>query len=153
MEALPDVASPVENPPRDVQEVVLVELQVSVEDWPLLMVEGLAERTAVGGKILHAGGLIAPFAQEGVNVVTVTDCMGDVPPGPEHWNVKLYEGSTRGPVCPLPESVPELFHEPPEVQLVALVELQEMSSLLPCCAGFGVTVSVAVGGCMVTVTI
>ena len=54
---------------------------------------------------------------------TVTDCSGDVPPGPVHWKVKV-PLVVRGLVNPLPESVPELDHAPPAVQLVAPVELQ-----------------------------
>mgnify|MGYP001574385651 CR=1 FL=1 len=48
MEALPEVAPPVEKPPAAVQDVAYVELQVSVEDWPLSMVLGFAESVAVG---------------------------------------------------------------------------------------------------------
>jgi hypothetical protein len=45
-ETLPEVAPPVENPPREVQDVALDEDQVSVEDCPLTIVEGLAESVA-----------------------------------------------------------------------------------------------------------
>lgn len=44
---LPLVAPPVEKP-TPAQEVALVEDQVRVEDWPRLIVVGLAESVAVG---------------------------------------------------------------------------------------------------------
>ncbi len=50
VEALPEVAPPVEKPPAEVQEVAFVEDQVRVEDSPLSMVVGLAERRAVGAE-------------------------------------------------------------------------------------------------------
>jgi hypothetical protein len=48
VETLPEVAPPVEKPPAAVQEVAPDEVQVSVEDCPLLMVEGEAVSVAVG---------------------------------------------------------------------------------------------------------
>jgi hypothetical protein len=45
-DADPDVALPVEKP-VPVQEVAFVDDHVSVEDWPLVMLVGLAEREAV----------------------------------------------------------------------------------------------------------
>ena len=68
-EVEPEVAPPVENPPAAVQEVALVEDQVRVEDWPLVMVEGEALREAVGS-----------FASEQE---------ASVPP-PEPWQVQVY---------------------------------------------------------------
>lgn len=59
----------------------------------------------------------------GAAIFTVTDCKGDVPPGPVHWNVKVVL-VVRGFVRPLPESVPELVHGPPAVQDVAFVDDQ-----------------------------
>ena len=49
METLPLVGlpAPVEKP-VPVQEVALLELHVSVEDWPCVTVEGEAEKVAVG---------------------------------------------------------------------------------------------------------
>ncbi|MGD0328353.1 MAG: hypothetical protein ABSB00_01415 [Minisyncoccia bacterium] len=58
-----------EKPPIAVQEVALAEFHVSVEDWPLLMVLGLAESVAVGAE--HVGGLFAPFIQTPLMVVQV----------------------------------------------------------------------------------
>jgi hypothetical protein len=46
-DADPDVAPPVEKP-VPVQEVAFVDDHVSVEDWPLVMLVGPAEREAVG---------------------------------------------------------------------------------------------------------
>ena len=45
-----EVAPPVEKPPAEVQEVAFVEDQVRVEDSPLSMVVGLADRRAVGAE-------------------------------------------------------------------------------------------------------
>jgi hypothetical protein len=45
-DADPDVVPPVEKP-VPVQEVAFVDDHVSVEDWPLVMLVGLAEREAV----------------------------------------------------------------------------------------------------------
>lgn len=44
----PDVALPVEKPPAETQDVALVEFQVSVDDWPSAIVEGVAVSDAVG---------------------------------------------------------------------------------------------------------
>ena len=46
-ETLPDVAPPVENP-VPVQEVALADDHVSVEEFPFIMLVGLAESAAVG---------------------------------------------------------------------------------------------------------
>lgn len=52
----------------------------------------------------------------------MTDCSGEVPPGPVHRSVNVVS-EVSGSVNPLPESVPELDHGPPAIQLFALVEL------------------------------
>lgn len=54
---------------------------------------------------------------------TVTDCIGEVPPGPVHWNVKVVF-VVRGLVKPLPPKLPEFDQGPPAVQLVAFVDVQ-----------------------------
>ena len=59
--ALPEGAPLVEKPPAEVQEVALVELQESVEDCPLSMVLGVAERVAVGGLGSEQRELLPPF--------------------------------------------------------------------------------------------
>ena len=46
--AEPDVAPPVENPPAAVQEVVFVELQLSLADCPSSIKEGDDDSDAVG---------------------------------------------------------------------------------------------------------
>lgn len=79
----------------------------------------------------------------GVATVTVTDCKGDVPPGPVHWNVNVV-GPPIGFVRPLPESVPELVHGPPAVQEVAFVDDQVSVDCPFGATGFGEAVSEAV---------
>ena len=54
---------------------------------------------------------------------TVTDCSGDVPPGPVHWKVKVAL-VVSAPVEALPETALVPLHAPLAVQLVAPVELQ-----------------------------
>ena len=51
--ALPLVAPPVEKPPVAVHEVAPVEDHERVEDWPLEIEEGEAEREAVGVATAH----------------------------------------------------------------------------------------------------
>ena len=63
---LPLVALPLNQPPVAVQEVALVELQVSVEDPPLTTLVGFAVSVAVGG-----GGVTVTVAEAPV-----------LPPGP-----------------------------------------------------------------------
>ena len=69
VEALPLVAPPVEKPPAAVQEDASEELQESVADWPVSMVEGVAESETVGtgggggGNELQEGGFVAPLVQ------------------------------------------------------------------------------------------
>ena len=60
------------QPPEAVQDVALVEVQVSVDDPPLAMVVGLATRVAVGT------GLVV--------TVTVAGAAGLVPPAPAQVN-------------------------------------------------------------------
>ena len=68
-ETEPEVAPPVENPPAAVQEVAFVEDQVRVEEPPVVMVEGEAERVAVGRM--------------------ASEQEASVPP-PEPWQVQVY---------------------------------------------------------------
>lgn len=51
--------------PVPVQDVALVEFHESVEDCPWSIVEGEAERVAVGVNVLQEGGFRAPLLQEG----------------------------------------------------------------------------------------
>ena len=64
------------QPPEAVQDVALVEVQVSVDDPPLAMVGGLAVRVAVGT------GLVV--------TVTVAGAAGLVPPAPAHVNEYVF---------------------------------------------------------------
>ena len=64
----PAVDSVPVQPPEAVQEVAFVADQLNVEDWPELIVVGLAEKVRVGG------GFVEP-------TVTVTD-LETVPPEP-----------------------------------------------------------------------
>jgi hypothetical protein len=50
------------QPPEAVQDVALVELQVSVDDPPLAMVGGLAIRVAVGTGLAGVTVTVAPVA-------------------------------------------------------------------------------------------
>ena len=61
---------------------------------------------------------------------TVTDCAGDVPPAPVHWNVNVVV-VVIGFVRPDPDNKPPLLHGPPAVQDVAFVELQVRVALVP----------------------
>ena len=58
-DCVPDIALAPDQPPLAVQDVALVEDQVRVEDWPLVMLEGEAEIDAVGaGETLETVTLI-----------------------------------------------------------------------------------------------
>ena len=70
VEAEPEVAPPVEDPPAAVQEVAFVELHVRVDDCPLVMVLGETERYAMG--VLLGVVQLLPFHTSGeVQVVHV----------------------------------------------------------------------------------
>lgn len=79
MEAVPEVAPPVEKPPAAVQDVAPVDDQVKVEDWPLLIVEGFALSVAVGGNRVQESGLDAPLLHTSEPSGSL-----EVPPGPVH---------------------------------------------------------------------
>ncbi|MGD0502535.1 MAG: hypothetical protein ABSD02_07320 [Steroidobacteraceae bacterium] len=91
---VPLVAKDPLQPPEAVQDVALVELQVSVEEPPETTLVGDALKLAVG---------------TGGNGVAVTDALaaGLTPPGPEHVTEKL-EFAVNAPVLrePLGGSVP-----------------------------------------------
>ena len=77
---------------------------------------------------------------------TVTDCTGEVPPGPVHWKVNV-ASAVRVLLTVVPESGDVRFDQgPPAVQLVALVELQVIVVVPPYGTGLGETVNVVVGG-------
>jgi hypothetical protein len=123
------------QPPEAVQEVALVELHVSVEDWPLAIVVGFAVSVAV-----RTGAM-----------VTVADATALVPPAPVHVNE--YEVvAVRVPVLWVPLAVFVPVQPPEAVQEVALVELQVSVEDPPLAIDVGFAVSVAVGtGATVTV--
>jgi len=124
-------------PPVAVQDVALVELHVSVEDWPLAMLVGFAFNVAVGM----------------VPIVTVAVAGALVPPVPVQVSVYAVL-VVNAPVfkVPLADFVPL---QPPEaVQDVAFVELQVSVEVPPLAMVVGFAVSVAVGtGLAVTVTV
>ena len=128
--------APANVPPVAVQEVALVELQVSVEAAPLTTAVGFAVSVAVG---------LGAMATVAVAAVLV-------PPVPVHFNVYVVV-AVKAPVpwLPLvpfaPAKVP-----PVAVQDVALVELQVSVELPPLAIDVGLADSVAVGtGAMATV--
>ena len=122
-------------PPVAVHDVALVELHVSVEDWPLAMLVGFAFNVAVGM----------------VPIVTVAVAGALVPPVPVQVSVYAVL-VVNAPVftAPLAGFVPL---QPPEaMQDVALVELQVRVDDPPPAMVGGLAVRVAVGAeAMVTV--
>jgi hypothetical protein len=130
--------APANVPPVAVQEVALVELQVSVEVPPLAIVVGFAVRVAVGR------GAIVTVAVAGVLV----------PPVPVHVNEYVVL-AVKAPVLWLPLVDFAPANVPPEaVQDVALAELQVSVELPPLAIVVGFAVSVAVGtGATVTVAV
>lgn len=75
VETLPEAAAPVLKP-VPMQEEAFEELHVSAEDWPASIVEGDAERVAVGMKALHVYGLTAPLLHESPPIESLEE-----PPG------------------------------------------------------------------------
>lgn len=55
VEALPEVAPPVENPPVAVQDVTFLALQESVDDCPASIVPGNAENEVMVGEFAGSG--------------------------------------------------------------------------------------------------
>ena len=123
-------------PPVAVQEVALVELQVSVDVPPLAIVVGFAVSVAVG---------MLP-------IVTVAVAAVLVPPVPVQVREYVVFAAS-APVDWLPPVAFAPANVPPEaVQEVALVELQVSVEVPPLAIVVGFAVSVAVGrGAMVTV--
>jgi hypothetical protein len=123
---VPEVALPVEKP-VPVQEVAFVELHVSVEDWPLVIEVGLAERDAVGGG----------------TVPTVTVALAvPVPPAPVQET--LYICVAVGDIVAVPD-MPEAV-KPVPVQLMAFVELHVSVEDWPMVMEVGLAESVTLGG-------
>ncbi len=92
------------HPPEAVQEVALVELQVSVEELPWVIDDGEADKDRVG------------LAKE-----TVTDLLID-PPVALSLQVKVYVLFTTGETASLPDSFLAPVHASLAVQLVELVD-------------------------------
>jgi hypothetical protein len=127
---LPLVAcEPAKVPPAPVQDVALVELQVSVAAAPLTTEVGFAVKEAVGSP----------------RIVTVAVAAVLVPPAPVHVNE--YVGlAVSAPVDWLPLVAFAPAKVPPvAVQDVAFVELQVSVEVLPLAIEVGLAVSVAVG--------
>ena len=130
---LPGVALVPDQPPEAVQEVALVEDQVSVEAPPLVTEVGLAVSDTVG---TGGGG-------GGAVTMTVADVPA-LPPAPVQVRVKL-PFAVSAPVDWLPE-VALVPDQPPEaVQLVALVEDQVSVELAPLAIICGLALSITVG--------
>lgn len=71
--ALPEEVPPVAKPPAAIQLAAFVLLQVRVEDWPRMMVRGLAMREAVGGGSAQVAFdcVTVPFEHESVTLPTL----------------------------------------------------------------------------------
>jgi hypothetical protein len=119
-----------------VQAVALLEVQVSVDALPLLMLAGLALNDTVGA---------------GVDTVTVADCNAE-PPAPVQVRVNFVVAVRAGVVCePAVASAPL---QPPEaVQAVALVEDQVSADVAPLLTVAGFAVRVTAGAGVVTDTV
>jgi hypothetical protein len=131
---LPEVALVPDQPPEAVQEVALVEDQVSVEAPPLATEVGFAASDTVG---TGGGGADAAVT------VTVADALA-LPPAPVQVSVKLLF-VVSAPVDWLPE-VALVPDQPPEaVQEVALVEDQVRVEDPPLATDVGFAVSDTVG--------
>jgi hypothetical protein len=120
-----------------VQDVALVEDQVSVDVLPMSTVEGFAEIVTTG-----AGGV----------TVTVADCEA-LPPAPVHDSVYVVL-EVSAPVDTLPFSGSPPDHPPPDpLHEVALVVTQVMVDALPLSIVLGVAVIVTVGAGALTETV
>jgi hypothetical protein len=114
----------------------LLEVQVSVDELPLLMLAGLALSDTVGA---------------GVDTVTVADCDAE-PPTPVQVRVNFVVAVRAGVVCePAVASAPL---QPPEaVQAVALDEDQVNADVAPLLTVAGFAVRVTAGAGVVTDTV
>jgi len=116
--------------------VALLEVQVSVDELPLLMLAGLALSDTVGA---------------GVDTVTVADCDAE-PPTPVQVRVNFVVAVRAGVVCePAVASAPL---QPPEaVHAVALDEDQVNADVAPLLTVAGFAVRVTAGAGVVTDTV
>jgi hypothetical protein len=129
------VSAPLQLPDAE-QLVALVELHVSVEDWPAVIDVGEAVRVTVVWVAV---------------AVTLTDADAD-PPFPVH--VRVYVEFTAGETVSEPLTVSAPLQLPDAEQLVALVELHVSVEDWPAVIDVGEAVRVTVGvGAVVTVTV
>ncbi len=124
------------QPPEAVQLVALVELQVSVEEPPFAMLDGLAVRVTVGVGTTVTVALALPL-----------------PPVPVQVSVNVVVAA-RAALTSDPLVVLAPLQPPEAVQLVALVELQVSVDVPPLATLVGFALKVTVGtGTTVTVTL
>jgi hypothetical protein len=126
---LPLAASAPLHPPDAVQDVALLEVQVSVDDAPAATADGDAVRVTLGA----------------ARMLTVTATGALTPLGPAHVRENTLVAAN-GPVSwlPLAESMP--LQLPDAVQAVAPTELQVSVEPLPMATFSGDAASCAVGG-------
>lgn len=140
MDCVPLVALAPLQPFEAAQLVAFVELQLSVEELPLVTDVGLAVRVTVGA---------------GTGAVTVTETvLLAVPPAPVQVSAKLlFELSAPVDWLPLVDFVP--LQSPEAVQPVALVELQVSVEADPLTTdvGFAAMVTVGAAGAALTETV
>jgi hypothetical protein len=136
---LPPVAFAPLQPPDAVQDVALVELQVSVEDPPLAIVVGFAVRIAVGT------GLVV--------IVTAAAKAALVPPEPVQV-IEYVVSVVKAPVLWVPLVANAPLQPPDAVHDVALVELQVNVEDSPLVTAVGAAAidAVAGGGAVTTGT-
>ena len=115
----------------------MLELQVSDDALPLLMLVGLALMDTVG-----AGG---------AETVTVADCAAE-PPAPVQIRVNLVVAVSAGVVC-VPAVASEPLHPPEAAQAVALVDDQLSTEVAPLLTVAGFAVSVTAGAGVLTETV
>jgi hypothetical protein len=131
VDCVPLGASAPDQPPEAVQPVALVELQVSIEELPLVTLVGFALSVAVGTG----------------STVTVADTLALVPPAPVQSIVNVLSAVSAPVDCvPFAPSAPV---QPPEaMQPVALVELHVSMEALPrmTLVGFALNIAVGAGG-------
>ena len=136
LDSLPETALLPDHAPEAVQELALVEDQVSVEDPPLATVVGFAVSDTVG-----AGGV----------TVTLADAL-TVPPDPVQARMNVLV-TVNGPADWLPETALLPDHAPEALQELASVDDQVRVEDPPLTTEIGFAVSDTVGTGSVTVTL
>jgi len=132
----PLIARAPDQPPEAVQEVALVEVQVSVELPPLAMFVGLALSETLGG---------------GADTETVTDCAAE-PPRPLQVNVNLVL-AVRAEVASEPLVARMPLQPPDAAQELAWVEDHVKVDAPPLLTVLGLALSVTEGAGVVTVMV